>query len=99
MPEVTFEEFSARARAEGFDEVLERKWDPGVVLDTHTHPFAVKALVVGGEMWLTQGDEVRHLRPGDTFTVDLEAPHAERYGPQGAAYWVARRNAARAPGS
>jgi hypothetical protein len=25
--------------------VLERKWQPSLVLDTHTHPFAVKALV------------------------------------------------------
>jgi quercetin dioxygenase-like cupin family protein len=92
MSSVTFEEFAAGARGEGFEEVLERRWDPGVALDTHTHPFSVKALVVRGEMWLTVGSDVRHLGPGDTFTLDCEVPHAERYGPQGAAYWVARRN-------
>jgi mannose-6-phosphate isomerase-like protein (cupin superfamily) len=90
----TFEAFAAAARAQGFDEVLERQWPAGTVLDTHTHAFAVKAVVVQGEMWLTVGDAVRHLRPGDAFTLDREVPHAERYGPDGATYWVARRNAA-----
>jgi quercetin dioxygenase-like cupin family protein len=72
--------------------VLSREWAPGVVLDTHTHPFAVKAVVVAGEMWLTVGDDTRHLQPGDRFELDREVPHAERYGAAGATYWVARRN-------
>ena len=87
----TFTEFEAAARAEGFTEVLERNWAPLLVLDTHTHPFAVQALVVRGEMWLTVGDEVRHLQPGSRFELAHEQPHAERYGAQGASYWVARR--------
>jgi quercetin dioxygenase-like cupin family protein len=87
-----FHAFQAQARGEGFDEVLSREWAPGVVLDTHTHPFAVKALVVAGEMWLTVGDDTRHLQAGDRFELDREVPHAERYGPAGATYWVARRN-------
>ena len=90
MPD--FQAFQAQARGEGFDEVLSREWAPGVVLDTHTHPFAVKALVVAGEMWLTVGDDTRHLLPGDRFELDREVPHAERYGAAGATYWVARRN-------
>jgi quercetin dioxygenase-like cupin family protein len=90
----TFEAFAADARAQGFDEVVERQWPPGTVLETHTHAFSVSARVVQGEMWLTVGDDVRHLRPGDAFTLDREVPHAERYGAEGATYWVARRNSA-----
>ena len=60
---------------------------------THEHPFAVKALVVAGEMWLSEGDSTRHLRPGDTFELAAAAPHAERYGAAGATYWAARRHA------
>jgi quercetin dioxygenase-like cupin family protein len=71
---------------------LERQWAPGTVLDTHAHPFAVKARVVQGEMWLTVGASTRHLRAGDTFELDSDVPHAERYGDDGATYWVARRN-------
>ena len=95
MDHVTFEAFEATALAEGFDEVVERRWAPRTVLETHTHPFAVSARVVQGEMWLTVGDDVRHLLPGDRFTLDREVPHAERYGAEGATYWVARRTAGR----
>ena len=89
-----FEAFKAQHLAEGFDEVLQRDWAPNTVLDTHTHAFSVKALVVAGELWLTVGADTRHLRVGDRFELDREVPHAERYGAQGASYWVARRNAA-----
>lgn len=88
----TFEAFGASTRAQGFDEVVERQWKPGTVVDTHTHDFAAKALVVQGEMWLRVGERMRHLLPGDTFELEREVPHDERYGPQGATYWVARRN-------
>jgi len=91
VDQVTFEAFEANARAEGFDEVVERRWAARTVLEPHTHPFALKARVVQGEMWLIVGDDVRHLLPGDTFTLDYEVSHAERYGEDGATYWVARR--------
>ncbi len=88
----TFEEFNATARAAGFDEVLERRWGPNTVADTHTHAFGVEAVVTEGEMWLTCGGSTRHLTAGDTFAMEPEVPHAERYGPDGAVYWAARRN-------
>jgi quercetin dioxygenase-like cupin family protein len=88
---MTFESFEADARAQGFPEVVERTWEPGAVADDHAHPFAFTALLVRGEMWLTVGDETRHLLPGDTFALDRDVPHAERYGSEGATYWVARR--------
>ncbi len=92
MDAVTFHEFETDARSQGFDECLERQWQPDVVLETHGHPFAVRALVVRGEMWLTVGDHTRHLRGGDRFELDRDVPHAERYGSEGATYWVARRH-------
>lgn len=88
----TLDEFRAAALADGFDDVLERVWPPDAVLDTHTHPFGVRALVVHGEMWLTVDGQTRHLPAGAPFVLDRDVPHAERYGPQGATYWVARRN-------
>jgi hypothetical protein len=92
MTDASFDEFAAAARAQGFDEVLERQWAPLTVLDTHTHPFSVRARVVQGEMWLTVGAETRHLRAGDLFELTRDVEHAERYGSEGATYWVARRN-------
>jgi AraC-like ligand binding domain len=100
----SFHEFKSDALAHGFDEVLERHWAPGVVIEDHwapgvviedhTHPFSVSALVVQGEMWLTVGEHTQHLRSGDRFELEREVRHAERYGREGATYWVARRNAA-----
>ena len=88
----SFAEFEAAALAQSADEVLERKYAPNAVIGTHTHGFALRALVVHGELWLTCGDAVRHLKPGDRFELAREEPHAERYGPEGATFWVARRN-------
>lgn len=95
----SFAEFEARSRAEGCDEVIERRWAPGTVVDTHTHPFDAHALVTQGEMWLSHGGRTRHLVAGDRFMLGSGVPHAERYGEAGCTYWVARRNARReAPG-
>ena len=88
----TFEAFSAEQRAAGCDEVVERKWQPNTVIATHTHSFAAKALVVQGEMWLTVGSRTQHLKPGDGFELEPDVAHDERYGPEGAIYWVARTN-------
>ncbi|MBE2261951.1 MAG: cupin domain-containing protein [Burkholderiaceae bacterium] len=84
--------FEAEAVAQGYDLLLERRWAPGTTLDVHTHPFDARALMVEGEMWLTVGSETRHLRAGDTFELDRHVPHSERYGDQGAVFWVARRS-------
>ena len=91
-PPPDLDTFRRDALARGFDEVLERQWPPGEVLPTHTHPFAVEAWVVAGEMWLGTGEGApRHLVAGQRFVLEAEVPHDERYGPQGATYWVARR--------
>jgi hypothetical protein len=88
----SFDEFLRESLANGFDEVRERAWTANAVVATHSHPFAVNALVVQGEMWLTGAGGTRHLVPGDAFALARDQAHAERYGESGATYWVARRN-------
>ena len=90
MSAESFESFRARWLQAGADEVLERRWDPGQIVETHSHPFTADALVAEGEMWLRVGEDVKHLHPGDTFHLEAGVKHDERYGPQGAIYWVAR---------
>ncbi len=87
-----FEDFAAAHRAEGFDEVIEREWAPGQVVGEHRHPFGVKALVVRGSFVLGCGGEQRTLQAGDRFELEPDVPHTEHYGPEGATFWVARRN-------
>jgi len=88
----SFDEFRQQALAAGFDEVIEREWAANTVLETHTHPFGVQALVTQGEMWLTTNGHTQHLVPGAVFELEPNLPHDERYGAQGATYWVARKN-------
>ena len=92
MTLTTLAAFRTEMIAEGFDEVLERDWAPNAVIDTHTHDFDASAIVTRGEMWLTCEGRTRHLKPGDRFTLARGVEHAERYGPEGATYWVARRH-------
>jgi hypothetical protein len=87
-----FKTFEADALARGFDEVAERAWPADALASTHTHPFSVEALVVQGEMWLTSNGSTRHLVPGDSFQLGAAVEHAERYGPEGATFWAARRH-------
>ena len=88
----TFDDYQAHARQHGADEVLERRWSPNQVVGLHAHPFEAQAIVTEGEMWLIRADQTQHLRPGDSFHLAPDTPHSERYGPEGATYWVARRN-------
>lgn len=87
----TFEAFKADALTAGFDEVLERHWPPHTVIEAHSHAFEVQAVVTQGEMWLTCEGSTRHLTPGANFSLAPDVSHAERYGAEGATYWVARR--------
>ena len=90
----SFETYQTDLLAQGYDEVIRREWAPLQLVAEHTHPFAAKAVVVQGEMWLTVGATVRHIGIGGGFELEANVAHAERYGTEGATYWVARRNVA-----
>ncbi len=88
----TFEDFKTNSIAKGCSEVLHREWTPNQVVDVHSHPFKADALIVKGEMWLIVDGKSQHLKVGDTFHLEPHVPHSEKYGPNGAVYWVARTN-------
>ncbi len=93
QPALNFEEFRQTMLAQGYDEVVERHWKQGEIIDIHTHPFEANAIVTAGEMFLcVQGQAEQRLLPGDRFHLLPGTPHAERYGDQGATYWVARKS-------
>jgi quercetin dioxygenase-like cupin family protein len=92
----SFQSFETAAHAEGYTEVISREWPPLTVLDTHSHPFDAKALVVRGELWLTvcsdTEKQIQHLSAGQRFELARNIPHDERYRSDGATFWVARRS-------
>jgi len=92
MIDKNFEAFRARKLAEGYDEVLERVWEPNFSNELHVHPFDTDATVARGEFWLTIHDQTKHLKMGDSFQVLRDVVHSERYGSEGAVFWAARKN-------
>lgn len=92
MTHPSLPDFKQQALADGYQEVVERNWEPNTVAPTHTHPFAARGLVTEGEMWLNCDGHTQHLLPGDIFTLEPNTPHEEIYGPEGATYWAARRS-------
>ncbi|HEU0203741.1 MAG TPA: AraC family ligand binding domain-containing protein [Burkholderiaceae bacterium] len=78
----------------GFDEVLTRQWRPNQFVDTHSHPFEVRALVLEGELTLGCGGQSVTYGSGEIFTLNAHEPHTEQYGPQGATYLVGRKRVA-----
>lgn len=92
MNYMTYDEFRQLKLAQGYDQVLEREWEPLLEHGDHMHPFDTDALVVRGELWLMVDDQTRHVQTGDTFTMARGVVHSERYGPEGATFWAARKN-------
>jgi quercetin dioxygenase-like cupin family protein len=87
-----FASFEAAAKRGGYTEVIAKDWEPSLVLERHTHPYDVDALLVSGNMALEIDGETRHLVAGDAFQLAANVLHSEVYGPNGATLWVARRH-------
>jgi|JI10StandDraft_1071094.scaffolds.fasta_scaffold2308700_1 quercetin dioxygenase-like cupin family protein len=89
---MSFADFEAAGRTEGYDEFLVREWEADKDTGEHTHPFDASLRVVRGGLEMKLGGTVRNLSVGDSCKVPRNAPHAEIYGPEGATLWVARGN-------
>ena len=85
------QDFSDQLKQDGFNELVSVTREPNGFLDTHTHPFEAKALVVRGELRLRVGDAEQVYRVGDVFHLTANEPHLEWYGAHGVDYVVGRR--------
>ncbi len=85
------EAFARQLAAEGYDEVVTNTRPAGEV-PVHNHPFAVKALVVQGD--ITLGVDGKHTTygVGDVFTMAPGCMHTEQYGARGVTYVVGRKH-------
>jgi len=83
--------FESQALAQGYQVVLDLRWEPDTVLTEHSHPFDAYALVLQGELWLTTAGTTQHITPGNSYRVQRGAAHSERYGAHGARTLMARR--------
>ena len=92
MPQDTFESFQAQMLSQGFDQVVIKEWQAHFCNELHEHDWHTTAMVAKGEFWLTRHGETTHLSTGDKFTVSKGEIHSEKYGPEGAIFWAARKN-------
>ena len=84
--------FEAALKADGYSEIEKKTVAPNVVNQRHTHPFAVRLLVLSGELTVTANGTVHTCRSGDTFAMDPGCEHFEQYGAEGAVYLVGRKH-------
>ena len=86
------DQFLKSLKDSGYPEPVEVQQPPNGFLDTHTHPFAVQALVIDGYIEITILEKTKKYEVGDVFQLSFEQLHTERYGPQGVRYLVSRKN-------
>ena len=85
------EAFEAALRKDGFQEIFNREYPAGHHAPDHSHPFDVRALVLGGEITLKVAGVERAYRVGDVFVMAAGCVHEEQVGPEGVTYLVGRR--------
>ena len=85
-------QFIEMLQQEGFPDPVEVRQVPNGSLGEHTHPFAVKALVIDGSIDISiQGDRKTYSM-GDVFHLGFEELHSESYGPTGVTYLASRNH-------
>ena len=86
------EAFVAAARADGYEEIVEREMPAGFSDAEHQHAFDARILVTAGEFTITMGGATNAYRAGESFEVPAGTPHAEAAGEAALRYTVARRH-------
>jgi len=84
--------FEAALKADGFGDIEQKTVAPNVANPVHTHPFAVRILVLSGEMTVTANGSAHTCRTGDTFAMEPGCEHFEQYGAEGSVYLVGRKH-------
>lgn len=85
------DDFTLQLRREGFENFVEVEREANGMIDTHSHPFQSKALILRGEIRLAVAGKEAVYRAGDVFELSNGMEHVEYYGPQGVSYLVGRK--------
>lgn len=88
---MTEAEFRQQLADDGITTVVTVEREPNGALDTHSHPFEARALILSGEITIVYDGRTIHCGPGETFRLDANVPHTEQYGPQGVTYLAGRK--------
>lgn len=83
--------FEAGLRAAGYTEIATRSQPPGHATTPHAHEFAVRALVLEGEIAIVVDGQTTSYGPGAVFEMAQGREHAERVGPDGVTALAGKR--------
>lgn len=86
------DQFIEMLTREGFAEIVTVEREANGFLDTHSHPFEAKALILDGEILLRIDGAEQVCKTGQLFHLRANQPHSERYGPEGVRYVVGRKS-------
>ena len=89
---MTAEEFQIELKRTGYVDIETKTNLPNASTEPHSHPFAVRALVLAGEVTVTSEGASRTLRAGDTLEMAAGCMHSEHYGPEGSTSVVGRKH-------
>jgi quercetin dioxygenase-like cupin family protein len=85
-------QFIEMLQQEDYPDPVEVRQAPNGSLGEHSHPFAVKALVIDGSINITIQNNRKTYSIGDVFQLGFEEPHSESYGPTGVVYLASRNH-------
>ena len=85
-------QFIEMLQQEDYPDPVEVRQAPNGSLGEHSHPFAVKALVIDGSIVITIQNNRKTYSIGDVFQLGFEEPHSENYGPTGVVYLASRNH-------
>jgi len=85
-------QFIEMLQQEDYPDPVEVRQAPNGSLGEHSHPFAVKALVIDGSINITIQGNRKTYSTGDVFQLGFEEPHSESYGPTGVVYLASRNH-------
>lgn len=85
--------FEAALKADGYGDIETKTKAPGEVNSAHSHPYAVRLMVLSGEITVTNTNgPARTCRAGDTFSLAADCEHFERYGAEGAVILAGKKH-------
>jgi quercetin dioxygenase-like cupin family protein len=77
--------------SKGYQKGMVRKLPAGLEMQSHTHPFDVRAMVLWGELTLTVDGKSFVYIAGDLFEMPKDCPHHELCGSEGVHYIYGRK--------
>ena len=83
--------FEAGLKADGYNEVERKRYEPRPANGEHGHHFSVRGLILDGAFIVTMEGVERTYRPGETFEVAADTMHFEAIGPEGVELIVGRK--------